>query len=271
MTQASPSTPAIWLYSGKVFHARLQPFEHRFLYNIYSIYIDLGRLADAEKTSKLFSVNRFNLISFYEKDHSSKDGTNLFDYARNLADKADLKTPTHVWLSTFPRVFGYAFNPLSIYFLQDENGKTYAHLYEVRNTFGQMHTYIKDVEKNSITHSDEKLFHVSPFLEKQLTYLFNVHTPDEQLRFRIIEKNQQNQVVLTALQQGVRKTLNWANLMDFGLSFGFMSIKVIAGIHYEALKLYIKGARLKPNFKRSGTVSKDGVFIDSTEQEHKGH
>ena len=253
--------PAINLYHGKVMHARLKPFGHRFFYKVYSIFLDLNRLEEADKASRLFSVNRFNLLSFYEKDHGSKGEEPLLAYVCKVAEAAGLAQPTRVWLSAFPRVLGYVFNPLSIYFLQNEHGDTYAHLYEVRNTFGGMHTYVVDIEKHGLKHSSEKLFHVSPFLERNLFYTFYVTTPQETLNFKIVEKNENGEVVLTALQTGHHEPLSSNALLRFGLGFPFMSLKVILGIHWEALKLYVKGARLKPDFAHPTNHSVDGQFL----------
>lgn len=264
------SLPPISLYRGKVMHARLKPMSHRFFYNVFSILIDLDRLEEAKKAASLFSVNRFNLISFFEKDHGPRNGSPLRSYVDEICRKTGVESPARVLLSAFPRVMGYVFNPLSVYFLYNAKNRIYAHLYEVKNTFGGMHTYVEELpEQGSASHCAKKLFHVSPFLPKELHYHFTVLPPSSDLRLRIVEKDEAGDTILTALYNAKIEDVSNKNLLKEGIALPFASIKIIAGIHWEALKLFIKGARLLPDFKRPSHISHNDSYLSEqrTEQD----
>lgn len=136
MTTATPkirsaNLPAASLYFGKVIHARLKPKVHRFSYNIFSLVIDLDRYNEAEQESRLFSVNKAGLVSFHEKDHGLRDGSSLRQHINQLLLDGGIEQPSKVLLWCNPRVFGYTFNPLSVYFCYDE--AVIALVYQVNN------------------------------------------------------------------------------------------------------------------------------------------
>jgi len=148
MTATSNETTkaAASLYLGDVMHARLKPFVHRFNYRVMSLLIDLDRLEAADRQSPLFGVNRRALYSFHERDHGRRDGTSLRAYAGACARSHGIDlTGGRVELLCYPRLLGYAFNPLSVYFCFDASGDLALMIYEVRNTFRQVHHYVLPV------------------------------------------------------------------------------------------------------------------------------
>ena len=142
-TPEAPVDAAAALYVGKVMHARLKPMGHRFSYCVMSLLIDLDRLADADRQSALFGVNRAALYSFHEADHGRRDGSSLRTYVHHCAAERGIDlTGGRVLLLCYPRLLGYTFNPLSVYFCYRADGELAVLIYEVRNTFGDIHPYV---------------------------------------------------------------------------------------------------------------------------------
>lgn len=242
--------PAAVLYRADVMHARLKPFGHRFNYKVFNLLIDISDLNSASDISPLFSVNRFNLLSFYEKDHS-ENGRELKPYIDGLLAKAELNGQvSRVLLLCYPRVLGFVFNPISVYFCYFENGQLAACIYEVRNTFGNRHTYVAKVEDGELSDAGlrqtrAKLLHVSPFVSMEATYQFRVFPPGETVRVRILE-TEGGSPLLSATLIGTQKPLTSISILKECIRAPVMTLKVVAGIHFEALKLWLKGARYHP-------------------------
>lgn len=147
-----PPDAACTLYPGDVMHARLKPFGHRFVYRVFSIVIDLDRLAEAGRMSKLLSVNRANLASFRRSDHVERTGETVRQFADRLLAGAGLgERAERILLMCYPRIFGYVFNPISVYYCYRADGSLLALIYAVRNTFGQRHTYVAPVMPGELT------------------------------------------------------------------------------------------------------------------------
>lgn len=246
----APPGHAAVLYPGKVMHARLKPVGHRFNYRVFSALFDISRLVEADKTSWLFSVNKRNLVSFYESDHLPKDDTThgrLNDYITYLVLKAGLGRPARVLLLAYPRIFGFVFNPISVYFCYDEDDTLTALIYEVRNTFGGKHTYVCAVEDGQLTQAGvrqerTKIFYVSPFIDMGARYHFRVSPPTDTVRLRIFE-TEANEPLLSATFSGTAEAFDSRQLSKQLVLLPFMTLKVVAGIHWEAVKLWIKGAK----------------------------
>ncbi len=240
---------AACLYFGKVMHARLKPSVHRFSYNIFSLVIDLDKLNQAGKPSRIFSVNRSGITSFHEKDHGLRDGSSLRKHINTLLQEGDMEAPKKILLWCNPRVFGYTFNPLSIYFCYDENEEIIALVYQVNNTFGQTHSYVAKVANDeelspAIRNSANKCFYVSPFLDMNMRYDFRIQPPDEKLRIRILEHDK-NGPILSATFAGDRQPLTTSNLLRGIFKTIGLTWKITAGIHYEAVFLWLKGIKLR--------------------------
>jgi uncharacterized protein len=239
------------LYVGDVMHARLKPIGHRFSYRVMSLLIDLDRLADADRLSPLFGVNRPALYSFHEADHGKRDGSSLRAYAQySAAERGVDLTGGRVLLLCYPRLLGYAFNPLSVYFCYRASGELALLIYEVRNTFGDIHPYVLPVTSGEISDAgvrqqQDKLFHVSPFIEMAMRYHFRVLPPGERVQLRILETDREGPL-LAATFNGSRRGLNTKGLLGAFFALPLVTMKIMAAIHWEALRLWLKGARPVP-------------------------
>lgn len=245
----APPAAAASLYVGEVMHARLKPVGHRFQYRVMSLLIDLDRLDEADRMSPLFGVNRRALYSFHEADHGPRDASSLRAYAQASAEAKGVDlTGGRVLLLTYPRIAGYTFNPLSVYFCYDASGALAVVIYEVRNTFGDIHPYVLPVHAGEmgpagLRQEQDKLFYVSPFIEMAMRYHFRIVPPGEIVRLRILETDVDGPV-LAATFAGTHRVLSTASLLQAFLALPLMTLKVIAAIHWEALRLWIKGAKL---------------------------
>jgi DUF1365 family protein len=247
----NPAGAAAALYFGKVMHARLKPVGHRFSYRVMSLLIDLDRLDAADRQSRLFGVNRTALFSFNEADHGARDGSSLRLYAqRRAAERGIDLTGGRVLLLCYPRLLGYTFNPLSVYFGYRADGELALMIYEVRNTFGDIHAYVLAMQPGEIgaagiRQQQDKLFYVSPFIEMAMRYQFRVSPPAERVKLRILETDREGPL-LAATFSGRRRALSTAALLRSLGALPLMTFKIIAAIHWEALRLWLKGARLVP-------------------------
>ena len=248
------------IYEGKVIHKRFKPKYHYFKYNVFSLFLDLDEINLIQKKIKIFSNNSFNILSFCDKDHGPRDGSNLKNWVIENLKSNNIKFENiKVKLLCYPRIFGYVFNPLSIFFVYDNRSKIIAVLYEVKNTFGEQHTYIFKVEdENMITNSCDKKFFVSPFIEMKSKYSFRIIKPEKKLSVSIDQSDMEGKL-LYASQDGVAKEINNKNMLLSYISHPLMTFKVIAAIHFEALKLWLKGVKLvkkKINLKNNITFEK---------------
>ncbi len=234
------------IYTGQVIHKRFKPKEHFFSYKVFSLLIDLSELHLLDSELKLFSYNKFNLLSFYDKDHGPRDGTSLISWVKSNLNKKNINTDEiKIKILCYPRIWGYVFNPLSVFFIYDKSSNLISILYEVKNTFGEQHTYAFKIDKNNqlLDHSCSKKFYVSPFIEMNCSYNFKILKPENKLSV-VINQNDSSGKILFASQDGSKKDLNNKNLMISYMSHPLMSFKIIGAIHFEALKLWLKGVKL---------------------------
>ena len=246
------------IYNGKVIHKRFKPKEHFFKYKVFSLLLDLSELSLLDKELKIFSYNKFNILSFYDIDHGPRDGTSLISWVKeNLNNNNINSNEIKIKLLCYPRVWGYIFNPLSIFFVYDKNSKLISILYEVKNTFGEQHTYVFKIDKDNqlFEHSCKKKFHVSPFIEMNCLYYFKILKPTDKLSV-VINQNDDSGKLLFASQDGLKNELNNKNLMISYISNPLMSFKIIGAIHFEAFKLWIKGIKyVKKKFKIKNNIT----------------
>jgi DUF1365 family protein len=239
------------LYFGEVMHARLKPMGHRFSYRVMSLLIDLDRLDAADRQSPLFGVNRSALYSFNEADHGMRDGSPLRAYVQGCAATRGIDlSGGRVLLLCYPRLFGYTFNPLSAYFAYCADGELALVIYEVRNTFGDIHSYVLPVKPGELSdaglrQAQDKLFYVSPFIEMAMRYHFRVSPPGHTVKLRILETDREGPL-LAATFCGRRRALTTMALLRSLFSLPLVTFKIVAAIHWEALRLWLKGARLLP-------------------------
>ncbi len=245
------------LYVGSVIHKRFKPKEHYFKYKTFSLYLNLDEIKKVHENISFFSYNKFNLISFYDKDHGDRDGSSLKLWVKKKLDEAGIKKEIKsVNLLCYPRIFGYVFNPLSIFFVFDKYSSLIAIMYEVKNTFGEQHTYIFKTKDNNLikSHCDKK-FHVSPFMDLNSTYNFKILKPGKKLSI-IIDQRDKEGKLLFASQDGVKIKLNGKNLLISYLKHPLMTFKIISAIHFEALRLWLKRIKfIKKVLKKKNNVS----------------
>ena len=233
------------IYTGKVIHKRFKPKEHYFKYNVFSLLIDLNELEEINKYIKFFSYNKFNIISFFDKDHGDRDGSSIKLWVKkNLRNIGIMTEDISIKLLCYPRIFGYVFNPLSTYFIYNKHSELISIFYEVKNTFGEQHTYIfKAQDEKTVQNKCKKKFYVSPFIEMDCEYHFKTLNPREQLSV-VINQNDKDGKLLFASQDGISQDFNNKNLILSYLTHPLMTFKIIGAIHYEAFKLWAKRIKL---------------------------
>ena len=240
------------IYRGHVIHKRFKPKKHFFKYKVFSLLIDLSEIDQLEKNLNIFSYNKFNILSFYDTDHGLRDGSSLVQWVKENMIKNNINTDgISIKLLCYPRILGYVFNPLSVFFIYDKNSNLISILYEVKNTFDEQHTYIFKLEKSDqlIEHNCKKKFYVSPFIEMDCRYFFKITKPSEKILIYIDQYDNEDKL-LVALQEGKRISLNNKNLTKNYFFHPLMTFKIILAIHFEAFRLWIKGVKfVKKKFK----------------------
>ena len=232
------------IYNGTVIHKRFKPKIHFFKYKVFSLLIDLSELNFLDKNISFFSYNKFNLISFFDKDHGERNGTSLIEWVKkNLKENEINHENIKIKLLCYPRILGYVFNPLSVFYVYNKKEELISILYEVKNTFGEQHTYIFKVENdNLLQHNCEKKFHVSPFIEMNCNYFFRILKPADKISV-IIDQYQLDEKILYASQDGKRTDFTTSELIKSYLKHPLMTFKIITAIHFEAFKLWTKGIK----------------------------
>ena len=230
------------IYNGEVTHTRFKPVRHFLKYKTFSLLIDLDEINLLDKSIGIFSHNKFNIFSFYDKDHGDRDGGNLKDWVISNLKKFQIKENiTNIKVLCYPRILGYVFNPLSIFYCYEED-KLVAIFYEVKNTFNEQHTYIFKIKNNEeIIQKCRKKFYVSPFMDMKTFYNFKLLNPNDKLSV-FIKQTDADGTILTATQTGDKKEFSFKQLAINFIKYPLMTIKIISSIHYEALLLWKKGA-----------------------------
>ena len=246
------------IYNGQVIHKRFKPKVHSFKYSVFSLLIDLSELELLDKKVNFFSYNKFNWISFYDKDHGERDGSSLIDWVnKNLKKNNITSEKIKIKILCYPRIFGFVFNPLSVFYVYNSNNNLISILYEVKNTFGEQHTYIFRVEKdgNLIQNNCTKKFHVSPFIKMNCNYFFRLLKPGNKISV-IIDQYENEDKILYASQDGIRTDFNTKYLVKSFLNHPLMTFKIIIAIHYEAFKLWSKGIKfIKKKIKIKNNIT----------------
>lgn len=241
------------VYAGEVVHQRFVPKPHRLSYHIFQVLLDLDRVDEDFKLLRLLSRNRFNLLSFYDRDHGPDQADTATPLktrvATMLLQQGLYADGDRIFLLTMPRVLGFVFNPISLYFVQGTDEALKAVVYEVNNTFGDRHSYVMPVPSpaNHIRQHSDKRLHVSPFMDtRDMAYDFDLTPPLDRFILNIRLTRAATQKMLFASFIAERRPLTDAVLGKLCADMPLMTLKVVWGIHWEALKIWLKGIGLKP-------------------------
>ncbi len=240
------------LYTGRVFHQRFRPRPHKLVYRVFWTLFDIDELETLHTKLRFFSLNRFNLFSFHARDHLALSDEPLRAQMERMLGQIGLQSANigSIRVLCMPRLLGYVFNPISVWFCHKRDGALAAILYEVANTFGERHSYlipVEDAAQNPIHQSCEKGFYVSPFLDMNLLYDFDVSPPDERVAVTVRARDADGPMIVASLS-GARQTLTDTRLFKAFFSYPLLTIKVVVAIHWEALFIWLKktGLRTRP-------------------------
>jgi DUF1365 family protein len=238
------------IYNGIVTHKRFKPVKHSLKYKTFSLLLDLDEVESLAKKISIFSLDKFNIFSFYNKDHGARDGGSLKSWILENIKKFKINNEiTKIKLLCYPRIFGYVFNPLSIFYCYEGNNLKVI-FYEVKNVFNEQHTYIFKIKNNkNIEQKCKKKFYVSPFMDMETYYNFKLINPEEKLSV-FIKQTDKKETILTAKQTGDKKEFSFKQLMLNFFKYPLMTIKIMTSIHYEAFLLWKKGAIYRKRNKK---------------------
>ncbi len=237
------------LYRGEVVHHRTRPRRHRLSYRVFWLMLDLDELETVDRDLRLFSRNRFNLLSFHDRDYGDGSGRPLRAQMETYLARLGVDIGGGaIRLVTMPRVLGYAFNPISVYYCHAADRRLAAMVYEVTSTFGVRHSYVlaippEDGAAGLIRQGCAKALYVSPFMDMDMAYAFHGATPDERLALTVNGSDDKG-LLISATMTGRRAALTDGALLKAVLAIPLMTFKVVAAIHWEALKLFLKGVKL---------------------------
>ena len=234
------------IYEGIVQHRRTRPKQHKLSYTVTSFFLDLDELPVLDREITGFAYNRFGMFSFYDRDHGPGTGEPLRPWVETQLMKAGIALDGGaIRLLCYPRTLGYVFNPISVYFCYRGDETMAAILYEVTNTFRERHSYLipVDGEGEIVRHACAKELYVSPFIDMDMVYNFQVRPPDHEFALSIQENDQEGALLYASFGGQRRELTSRAAFISF-LRFPLLTLKVIGGIHWEALKLWLKGVPL---------------------------
>lgn len=239
----------IELARAQVVHARSRPVTHRFSYPVFCLRLRMDQAAHVDgQASWLFGVNRRRPVAFHFADHGDRSGANPMDWLRSRLALAGVAFEVgEVWLQSFPRVFGYVFNPVSFWYVHDARGVLRVLVAEVNNTFGERHQYVLRARDGGAIHDGEvlqsdKAFHVSPFCRVVGVYRFRVHEHGATHRVSI-DYHDDPALPRPLLHTAIQSTaapLTTAALLRALLAMPFMTLGVVARIHLQALRLFLR-------------------------------
>jgi uncharacterized protein len=223
---------------------RFAPFEHKLAYDIFQLFIDVDDLDATCANLKWLKHNRFAPFSFYDRDHGDRSGEPLRPWVEARLREVGVDCDGGpIRLLTFPRVLGFVFNPISVFFAYSQQRELRGVIYEVSNTFGETHSYIAPAHNQAIErHGANKVFHVSPFFDVSGRYAFTLRAPADTLSL-VIDKFKDGARDHVATLKARRLELTDGQLIKAFFAIPFLTLKVVAAIHFEAIKLLFKGAK----------------------------
>lgn len=239
--------PGPALFIGQVIHRRVFPRRHSLRYRVFSVLVDLDTLDETVRGCRLLSHNRWNLFSLHDRDHGDGTTDDLAGFVRKLVDRRLGMQAKRVLMFCFPRVLGYVFNPLTVYFCLDGDGRVIAVVHEVNNTFGGRTHYVcrvdGDAEGGGVSvQGAAKHLIVSPFNAERGQYGFRLCYDDDRLTIGVAVR-EAGRALMNASYASSRLALSDANILRLAATVPLMTLKVIAAIHFEAIKLWLKGLR----------------------------
>jgi len=258
------------IYAGHVVHKRLEPKRHGFSYRVFALSLDVDEIDRLDHELRLFSRGRRNALSFWDADLGDAGGEPVGVKARRLLAAAGLSAyGARIELVCYPRILGYVFNPLSVYFCRDDRDNLGAVVYEVTNTFGERKSYLVRVGAaggDTVAQSCAKELYVSPFTAAEGSYSFHVVPPADRVVLGVALRSSGRPVLKTHFR-GRRIPLSDGAIVGMLARHPLMTFKVVAAIHYEAFKLWIKGV---PLVARHGSPAYSFTIV-TTEAREAGH
>lgn len=234
--------PPAYLIHGQVMHERLRPVKHRFVYPVFYVRFNLARLKEID--SPWFGLNKWRLVSLFTKDYGPRDGSDLDTWMRKLLEQYAIHADGEIWLQTFPRLFGFVFNPVSFWYCYDRSGGLRAVLAEVNNTFGEHHCYLLTAQDQQVITADTELqcqknLHVSPFFQVRGEYRFKFRENGQSTLVSINYGDEAGLLLKTAVG-GKRVAMTSQRLGRAVLMQPLLTLGVVLKIHWQAWKLWLK-------------------------------
>lgn len=233
------------LIENQVYHERLKPFNHRFIYSIFMIKFSLDEMKSLKRS--VFSLNRFNLFSFFESDYLDGSTRPLKERITELLRSEGMKVEGDIVLQTIPRMLGYGFNPVSFWNIYYQDGSLEGIMAEVNNTFGDRHYYLLQGFESYKNITTKKVFHVSPFFEIKGEYQFTFNPKSVLINY--YDPDEQNYFFKSSLAEKSMRDFTTFNLLKIFLKFPLMTFIIMGRIHWQALKLFLKKAQYVPRTK----------------------
>lgn len=236
------------LYEGTVVHKRLSPHQHGFSYRVFSLCLDVDEIDALDRSRQLFSRARRNLLTFHDTDFGAPGTASVGEKVRHLLNEAGLSQfGARIELVCYPRLLGYVFNPLSVYFCRDDADRLGAIIYEVTNTFRERKSYVIPTDIGgdgaAIAQSCAKELYVSPFTAADGSYGFHGTPPAERIVIGVNVRESGRPVLKTHFR-GVRRAFDDRTIASLVARHPLMTLKVFGAIHVEAARLWAKGVPL---------------------------
>ncbi|MFN7055499.1 DUF1365 domain-containing protein [Hyphomonas sp.] len=248
------NAPSLQLWLGQTVHERYTPFRRRFRYRIALVDLDIDRLEEAGRVTPLFRVGRPGLFSFRAEDHGPKrKGASLRQWAEELFAGAGIDLGGGpIRLVSFPRHLFFKFAPISTWYGYDRSGSLGGVIYEVNNTFGERHCYVARTDSPRARHAADKQFHVSPFFDVTGMYRFTLRAPEEKMSLMVESLENGERVHMASITARREDARAWP-LVSLAVTQPLSSLGVVAAIHWQALRIWLKGAgyRRKPSPPKS--------------------
>ncbi len=231
------------IYEGTIVHKRLTPRQHAFAYRVFTLCLDVDEIERIDRSLRFFSRGKRNLLGFRDADLGAPGPDSVGAKARRLLDRSGLRPfGARIELVCYPRILGFVFNPLSVYFCRNDAGTVGAVIYEVTNTFGERKSYVIPVlgDCAAIAQDCGKEMYVSPFTGASGHYGFHCISPSDRVVIGV-NFREAGQPVLKTYFRGERRPLNDRTIVRLMARYPLMTVKVFGAIHFEAARLWAKG------------------------------